>query len=129
MTELRESLERRRLQAVELFRQGLRQSDVARRLGVSRTTAHRWAEKLASHGSLRATVTLGRPSRLTAEQLIELEAAITRNPYISAPDVQEFIRLKWGIRYHRDHALRLRNFLLGRTDRLGGTVSHIGQKV
>src|SRR5258706_451813 len=67
----RDEMERRRLEAVEDLLQGLTQSKVARKFGVSRTTASRWNRALQQKGadSLRKRRATGRPSRLSREQL------------------------------------------------------------
>jgi transposase len=45
-----EALERRRMKAAELLKQGVSQSEVARRLGVHRQSVIRWAHQLAQSG-------------------------------------------------------------------------------
>jgi transposase len=44
------ALERRRMEAAELLKQGRSQSEVARRLGVHRQSVIRWARQLAQSG-------------------------------------------------------------------------------
>src|SRR5438876_10082361 len=67
----RDEMERRRLEAVQDLLKGLTQSSVARKFGVSRTTASRWNRALQQKGvdSLRKRRATGRPSRLSREQL------------------------------------------------------------
>src|SRR2546430_17431388 len=67
----RDEMESRRLLAAQDLQTGLTQSQVARKFGVSRTTASRWYRALSRRGveSLRKRRAPGRPSRLNAEQL------------------------------------------------------------
>ena len=67
----RDEMESRRLLAAQDLQRGLSQSQVARKFGVSRTTASRWHRTLSGRGVefLRKRRAPGRPSRLTAEQL------------------------------------------------------------
>jgi transposase len=61
------ALERRRMEAAELLRQGVTQSEVARRLGVHRQSVIRWVRQLAQSGrkGLKKAARAGRkPSRL-----------------------------------------------------------------
>src|ERR1039458_2021382 len=66
----RDEMESRRLLAAQDLQTGLSQSQVARKFGVSRTTASRWNRTLSGKGveSLRKRRAPGRPSRLTADQ-------------------------------------------------------------
>src|SRR6476660_9123428 len=67
----RDEMESRRLLAAQDLQTGLTQSQVARKFGVSRTTASRWNRALRGKGveSLRKRRAPGRPSSLTADQL------------------------------------------------------------
>src|ERR1700733_5491870 len=67
----RDEMESRRLLAAQDLQRGLSQSQVARKFGVSRTTASRWYRSLSGRGmeSLRKRRAPGRPSRLNATQL------------------------------------------------------------
>src|ERR1035441_6213687 len=67
----RDEMESRRLLAAQDLQTGLSQSQVARKFGVSRTTASRWNHTLSGTGveSLRKRRAPGRPSRLTADQV------------------------------------------------------------
>ena len=67
----RDEMESRRLMAAQDLQTGVSQSQVARKFGVSRTTASRWHRALNGKGveALRKRRAPGRPSRLTAEQL------------------------------------------------------------
>ena len=67
----RDEMESRRLLAAQDLQRGISQSQVARKFGVSRTTASRWDRALSGKGfeALRKRRAPGRPSRLTADQL------------------------------------------------------------
>src|SRR5437868_10073606 len=67
----RDEMEQRRMEAVQDLIRGLTQSSVARKFGVSRTTASRWNRALQQKGvdALRKRRATGRPSRLSREQL------------------------------------------------------------
>src|SRR6185503_727010 len=67
----RDEMESRRLMAAQDLQTGLSQSQVARKFGVSRTTASRWNRALSGKGveALRKRRAPGRPSRLNADQL------------------------------------------------------------
>ena len=111
------ALERRRLAAARLLRQGLSQSEVARRVGVHRQSVSRWARELERSGvrGLRRAKCTGRPSRLSAAQLRELEQALKRGPEAfgfttglwTARRVRDLIEYRTGVRYHEDHVWRL----------------------
>src|SRR5271165_2266688 len=78
----RDEMESRRLLAAQDLQRGLSQSQVARKFGVSRTTASRWNRTLSGKGveSLRKRRAPGRPSRLTADQLKTLTEAYQAGP-------------------------------------------------
>ncbi|MDR3418701.1 MAG: helix-turn-helix domain-containing protein [Nevskia sp.] len=67
-------LEQRRLQAGQLLLQGMRQSEVAQHLKVSRETVRRWADKVDRGGlaALKNAPRLGRPAGLDQQQRQEL---------------------------------------------------------
>lgn len=70
---LAKDLQRRRMRAGRLLLNGVVQAEVARRVGVTRTTVSTWNRDLAQDGleGLKAGVR-GRPSRLSEEQRSEL---------------------------------------------------------
>jgi transposase len=112
-----EALERRRLEAARLLRQGLGQSEVARAVGVHRQSVSRWARELGESGlrGLRKAARTGRPAKLSPAQLRELERALKRGPeacgYVSglwtAGRVRGLIEDRTGVRYHEDHVWRI----------------------
>jgi len=86
---------------------GMKQADVARKYSISRTSAHRWARRLSEGRSATRTISTGRPSRLTSEQLRELKGMELSG--LSGIEIRDLIEKRFGIRYHRDHAMRLRH--------------------
>src|ERR1035438_7689358 len=67
----RDEMESRRLLAAQDLQRGLSQSQVARKFGVSRTTASRWHRAMNGKGleGLRKRRAPGRPCRLNTDQL------------------------------------------------------------
>lgn len=113
----RDEMERRRLEAAQDLLEGVTQARVARKFGVSRTTASRWYRTLDRHGveRLRKRKAPGRPSRLTSSQLAEVPAiyAMGAQAFGFETDRWTTIRLahaietRFGIRYDPDHVGRL----------------------
>jgi transposase len=110
-------MEIRRLAAAKELLSGATQSQVARRYGVSRTTASRWHRSIVHKGvdGLRRRRATGRPSRLTADQVEGI-----RHMYLEGATAHGFANDRWttgrlataierqfGIRYDQDHVGRL----------------------
>jgi transposase len=76
-------LERRRMEAARLLREGVWQAEVARRLGVRRQSVGSWVKKIRRSGvwSLKAG-RLGRPRKLHQEQLRRVEKQLERGPQV-----------------------------------------------
>lgn len=113
----RDEMEKRRLDAVQDLLRGLTQSNVARKFGVSRTTASRWNRALRQKGveALRKRRATGRPSRLSREQLqiipdIFSQGAIVHgfadNRWTTAR-LAAVIESRFGVHYDHDHVGRL----------------------
>jgi transposase len=112
-----EGLARRRMAAARLLRQGLSQSEVARRVGVHRQSVSRWARELKQSGvrGLRKAGRSGRPPKLSAAQLRDIEHALKGGPEAlgyqtglwTAGRVRELIEYRTGVRYHEDHVWRI----------------------
>ena len=112
-----EALERRRLEAARLLRQGLGHSEVARAVGVHRQSVNRWARELGESGlrGLRKAGRTGRPAKLNPAQLRDLERALKRGPEAcgysgglwTAGRVRNLIADRTGVRYHEDHVWRI----------------------
>src|SRR5579872_5748113 len=113
----RDEMESRRLLAAQDLQRGLTQSQVARKFGVSRTTASRWYRSLSGKGleALRKRRAPGRPSRLNGEQL-----RLVAECYRSGPRAAGFDSDRWttsrfadaifanfGVRYDPDHVGRI----------------------
>lgn len=110
-------MERRRLLAAQDLLNGVSQSHVARKFGVSRTTASRWSRALGVNGvdALKKRKATGRPPRLTNEQFTGIQEI-----YLQAPAALGFSANRWttalmaeaifgryGVRYDPDHVGRL----------------------
>ncbi len=110
-------LERRRMEAARLLRQGVSQSEVARRLGVHRQSVIRWARQLAQLGvaGLKKAGRAGRKPRLGAAQLRAIERGLKRGPEAlgystglwTAARVRQLIEYETGVRYHEAHVWRI----------------------
>jgi putative transposase len=113
----RDEMEKRRLEAVQDLVKGLTQSSVARKFGVSRTTASRWNRALQQKGveSLRKRRATGRPSRLSREQLLMIPDIFSQGPVVHGfPDnrwttarLASVIETRFGVHYDHDHVGRL----------------------
>jgi len=113
----RDEMESRRLLAAEDLQRGLTQSRVARKFGVSRTTASRWNRALSGKGveALRKRRAPGRPNRLNPEQLRSVTeiyrtgsraAGFDRDRWTTA-SFAEAIFARFGVRYDPDHVGRI----------------------
>ncbi|HWB86699.1 MAG TPA: helix-turn-helix domain-containing protein [Bryobacteraceae bacterium] len=113
----RDEMESRRLLAAQDLQGGVSQSEVARRFGVSRTTASRWNRALSGRGveALRKRRAPGRPSRLNAEQLRGVVEIYHDGPRAAGFDSDRWttarfaqaIQVRFGVHYDPDHAGRI----------------------
>jgi transposase len=113
----RDEMERRRLAAAQDLLNGASQARVARKFGVSRTTASRWQETLTDKGldCLRKRRATGRPNRLTPEQRAGVVELFAAGPRASGFDkdrwttgrLAQAIEQRFGVRYDPDHVGRL----------------------
>ena len=113
----RDEMESRRLLAAQDLQTGLTQSHVARKYGVSRTTASRWNRALSGKGveALRKRRAPGRPSRLTADQTQGVIEIYQAGPRIAGFETDRWttarfadaIFARFGVRYDPDHAGRI----------------------
>lgn len=110
-------MESRRLLAAQDLQRGLSQSAIAKKFGVSRTSASRWMRSFHRNGSdsLRKRRPSGRPSRLTATQL-KAAAEIYRLGARAAGFVDdrwttarfaEVVHAHFGVKYDSDHMGRI----------------------
>ena len=113
----RDEMESRRLLAAEDLQRGLTQSRVARKFGVSRTTASRWNRALSGKGfeALRKRRAPGRPNRLSPDQLTGVAEIYRSGSRAAGFDSDrwttarfaEAIFVRFGVRYDPDHAGRI----------------------
>jgi transposase len=122
----RDEMECRRLMAAQDLQSGLSQSQVARKFGVSRTTASRWHRALNGKGveALRKRRAPGRPSRLSKEQLRTVAEIYHSGPRAAGFETDRWTTMRFadaicarfGVRYDPDHVGRIMH-RLGLRDR------------
>jgi transposase len=110
-------LERRRLEAAELLRQGVAQAEVARQVGVHRQSVSRWERQLQQGGlrALKQAGRAGRKPRLRPEDLRRIERGLKRGPQAleyetrlwTAWRVAHLIEQECGVKYHPSQAWRI----------------------
>ena len=101
----------------KLLNRGLRQAEVARRLGVSRESVRRWANRIAVNGvgGLKTPGRTGRRAELTAADLRKLAEMLIRGPEKAGyPNglwtlnrVAAVIQRTFGVKYHRGHVWKI----------------------
>jgi putative transposase len=104
-----DAMEQRRFEAARLLKQGVWPAEVARRLGVSRQSVHRWQQSLTQHGrrGLRQVGRAGRPPKLTPTDVQWLKRALTAGPEAhghamglwTLKRVAQLIETQFGVRY------------------------------
>jgi len=109
--------EQRRMQAAKMFKEGIRQADVARQLKVSTASVAIWAQAFKQGGekALARKPRSGRPKRLEAAQCRKLERLLLKGTkdqgYVTelwtSSRVAKLIQATFGIRYHRNHIPKL----------------------
>ena len=112
-----EELERRRVRALALLKEGLLPVEVARRVGVDRRSVRRWkrAARRRGEAGVRAKPAPGRPPKLDPEHKRQLEALLLEGAQAAGfhtdlwtcPRVAELIERRFGVCYHVDHIGRL----------------------
>jgi transposase len=108
-------LERRRRRAVQLLENGEAPAVIARILGVTRPTLHRWRRMARQDHGLAAKPVPGPKRRLTDLQLRELEVLLDKgapahgfpNELWNSARVAQVICRHFGVEYHSDYVLRL----------------------
>src|SRR5450756_1358848 len=113
-----DALERRRFRALRLLRQGLNQSEVARRVRVVRQSVARWAalDRKGGERALRQAGRAGRKPRLTEPQKAKLEQRLLAGPerlgydtsLWSSERVAHLIEREFGVRYQPCHVWTIR---------------------
>jgi transposase len=118
-----DGLEARRFHAASLFAAGrLKQADIARELGVTAVSVHRWHRAWRSGGNLAlmAAGRAGRRRRLRGPHLLRLEQALLEGASAhgfatrvwTASRVARLIEQIAGVRYHRGHVWRILRHVL-----------------
>ena len=111
-------LRRRRRAAAALFAGGrLKQSEIARRLGVSRTSVSRWYEAWRREGSsgLYGAGRAGRKPRMAEEDLKSLDLALRQGAMVwgfptdlwTLPRASQVIEELTGVKYHPGHVWKV----------------------
>ena len=113
----RDEMESRRLLAAQDLQTGSTQSQVARKFGVSRTTASRWRRALRCRGveALQKRRAPGRPCRLNAEQLAVVSDLFRAGPRQAGFESDRWTTMRFaeavyrrlGVRYDPDHVGRI----------------------
>lgn len=111
------AMERRRLEAAQLLQKGVWPAEVARRLGVSRQSVHRWQQRLGQEGrrALRKAARAGRPPKLTAADRRTLARALKAGPETQGHPtglwtlkrVAQLIESQFGVRYSQPRVWQL----------------------
>ena len=108
-------LEQRRQRAVQLLESGESPSTIARILGVTPTSLHRWRRLARQPGGLIAKLLPGAKTRLSDAQLCVLERLLLQgapahgypNELWTAARVAQLIQRHFGIKYHPRSVLKL----------------------
>jgi transposase len=114
-------LERRRRRATALCEEDHSQAEVARRVGASESSVHRWRRAVRRKNGLAAKPHPGRPRRLTAAQHRRLERALRKgatahgwsNDLWTAARVAVVIKHTFGVSYHVEHVRHILKDRLG----------------
>jgi transposase len=119
----RQRLQARRLRAAELFAAGVRQAEVARRLGVSRQSVHLWYRHWQAEGAdgLRSRGPTGPAPRLSDVQLRRVEQALldgaSANGFVgelwTLDRIATVIERLTGVRHHPAWVWALLRYRLG----------------
>jgi transposase len=120
-----EALRLRRLQAADLFEQGVIPAEIARQVGVSHQIVSDWRTVWRRYGreGLYGAGRAGRRPKLVAEQLEQIEAALANGPEANGyttdlwtlQRVAEVIEHVSGVAYHPAHVWHLLRDQLGWT--------------
>ena len=112
-----DALEKRRLQAAKLLKEGIHEAEVARRVGVHRQSVNRWARQLKESGisGLKKAGRAGRKPRLSEMDLDNIREALKRGPEAlgyetglwTAWRVADLIERECRVRYHPGHVWKV----------------------
>ncbi len=102
-----------RLIAIRIISEGHTIAEAARIMGKSYQTVHRWAKICESEGleGLKPSFGGGRPSKLTYDQLVELDKIIEETPNMSMKDVHRLVNKKFNVDYSLKHICKILNKL------------------
>jgi transposase len=105
------------MRAANLLAKGLRQSEVARRVGAHRQSVSKWAAELQAKGraGLKKAGCAGRKPRLSTEQISQIEHGLKRGPQAlgyetslwTANRVAHLIEYESGVSYHPGHVWKI----------------------
>lgn len=108
-----DALEQRRLKAFALLKQGTRQAEVARQVGVHRQSVSRWAKQVEESGraGLKKAGRAGRKPRLSEANLKAIERELKRGPQALGYEtdlwtlarVADLIEQRCGVRFTVGH--------------------------
>ena len=103
MTPLREAMEKRRLEAAAEIRVGVKSCVICQRYGISRATLPRWRKRLDAGSDLKGTDSPGRPSKLTWEQKVQIQAVYWYGVYTgltwSTAEFRDAIKQRFEVEY------------------------------
>ncbi len=112
-----EALEKRRFAAIRFLEQDLNQTEIARKLQVSRSTVVRWVRlyRREGKGALRKAGRAGRRPLLSEADRRRLEQLLARGPEAlgyetplwTCPRVAHLIEQEFGVRYHEGHVWKI----------------------
>lgn len=111
------ALEQRRQRAARLFRKGIHDAEIARRLAVTRTAVHKW-HITWKRGGLKGLRSHGHPgpqSQLTPKKIVAVRRALLKGPLIAgyATDcwtlerIQKLIYTVANVSYHPGHVWKI----------------------
>lgn len=112
------ALEDRRLSAIRMFKQGLTQSEVARRINASRQAVHVWHKKSQKGGekAILSRKATGRPGKtdisIIKQQIPKiLMRGATAYGFVAdiwtTKNISWVVQKEYGVRYHRDHIRKI----------------------
>jgi len=112
-----EALEKRRLEAALLFKKGVKQAEVARRLKARRQSVGRWYKAWEQGGAkaLKSAGRAGRKPRITEVQITRIEKELLKGPRYhgystelwTLPRIAKLIQKVTGERYNSGHVWRI----------------------
>ena len=112
-----DALQRRRMKAAKLLKEGIPEAEVARQVGVHRQSVNRWAKQLVESGraGLRKAGRAGRKPGLSESDLKRIERGLKQGPEAlgyqtslwTSWRVADLIERECGVKYHPGHVWRI----------------------